>query len=151
MRLLFAVAALLLGPLSPTRATAATFVIPIDVENVGTVTATVVLDAPSDSASWSLSVPLELLPITQSGIYRDDVGQADPLLIEFSGLVGGPITDSDVDAVVQYPTLYYVSLANGSYSAGTIRGDLPEPGTLGMLGASLAGLALLRRRIAPRA
>jgi hypothetical protein len=151
MRLFLAAAALLLGPLAPTRVDAATFTIPIEVQDVGTVTATIGLDGPSDSASWSLSVPLQLLPITEAGIYRDEGGQADPLLIEFSGLEGGPIVDSDVDAVLLYPTLYYVSLANGSYPAGTIRGDLPEPGTLGMLGSALAGVALLRRRIAARA
>jgi hypothetical protein len=165
MRLFLAVAALVLGLFPPTRVAAVTFVIPMDGLQVvdpatgeggaghptATGVATVLLDPASDSASWSLSLPLELVSFTTAGIYRDLGGQADPLLIEFTGLLGGPLVDTDVDAVLMYPTLYYVQLANAAYPAGAIRGQLPEPGTLGMLGSALGGVALLRRRIAARA
>ncbi len=161
MRLLPAVPALLLVGLllHPDRADAATFVIPMDGLQVvdangqtgtghpsATGIATLVLDAATDTASWSFSVPLNLLPITTSGIYRDFGGTTDELVIEFSGLVGTGLVDADIDAVLLYPTLYYVELGNNAYPAGAIRGQLPEPGTLGLLGAALAGLVLLRRR-----
>jgi hypothetical protein len=151
MRPSFAVAALLLGLLQPIRAAAATFTIDMVGEATGPAVATLVLDGPSDSVSWSFSVPLDALPITAAGIYRDTGGQSDPLVIELSGLVGGPLVDADVDAVLLYPSLYYVELANNAYPQGAFAGDLPEPGTLGLLGAALGGVALLRRRISARA
>jgi hypothetical protein len=147
----FAAAALLLGLLPPIRATAATFTIEMVGEAPGPAIATLVLDGPSDSVSWSFSVPLDALPITAAAIYRDTGGQADPLVIELPGLVGGPQVDADVDAVLLYPTLYYVELANNAYPQGAFAGALPEPGTLGMLAVGLASVALLRRRISARA
>jgi hypothetical protein len=151
MRPFVAVAVLLLGLLQPIRAAAATFTIEMVGEAPGSATATLVLDAPSDSVTWSFSVSLDALPIIAAGIYRDTGGQSDPLVIELSGLEGGPRVDAAVDAVLLSPRQYYVELANNAYPQGAFAGDLPEPGTLGLLGAALTGIALLRRRISARA
>lgn len=108
--------------------------------------ATLTLDADTDSISWSITASGLTLPLSGAHIHQAPAGVNGPVVINFSAsLVGGPIVDTDVDAVLANPTGFYVNLHNEIRPAGAIRGQLPEPGALGLLALALAGLAGLRR------
>ena len=154
----FAAAALLLSA-APAGAIPVIYNVPLDpvqeVDGIGTPNqgepgasglATLTLDAATDSISWSISVAGLTMPLSGAHIHQAPAGVNGGVVIDFSAaLVGGPIVDADVDAVLANPTGYYVNLHNSVRPGGAIRGQIPEPGTLGLFAAALGGLALLRR------
>jgi hypothetical protein len=70
-----------------------------------------------------------------------------PIVVSFAGqLTGSGLSDPDLANVLANPTGFYVNVHNAQFPGGAIRGQLgpgvhvPEPGTLLLLGAGLAGL-----------
>ncbi len=154
----FAAAALLL-PAAPAGAIPVIYNVPLswtqEVDGVGTPNqgepgasglATLTLDAATDSISWSITTSGVTFPLSGAHIHAAPAGVNGAIVVNFSAsLSGGPLVDTDVDAILANPAGYYVNLHNSLRPGGAVRGQLPEPGTLGMFAAALGGLALLRR------
>lgn len=51
---------------------------------------------------------------------------------------------SDISDILSDPSDFYVNIHNGDFPGGAVRGQLPEPSTLALLGVAV--LAVLRRR-----
>lgn len=63
-----------------------------------------------------------------------------------SGMLMGEVTNvgAQIDTILANPGGFYLNLHSSAFPAGAIRGQLPEPASLGLLG--LGAMALLRRR-----
>jgi hypothetical protein len=113
------------------------------------------LDAAASSITWDITVLNIDFPITGDHIHQGVAGASGPVVINFSGaLVGGPLVDPDVAAVLANPTGYYVNVHNASFPGGAVRGQLgqgvlvPEASgsTALVAGAVLGGLGWRSRR-----
>ena len=83
---------------------------------------------------------------TWTGAVSTDFG--DPDNIRTGGVLSGTITGlstTTINSVFASPTNFYYNLHNGSFPAGAVRDQLPEPASVGLL-ATGAGLLLRRRR-----
>jgi hypothetical protein len=104
------------------------------------------IETSTNSISWNITVQNIELPLTGAHIHVGAPGVPGGVVVDLSAsLVGGPIMDPDVANVVANPTGYYVNLHNSAFPGGAIRGQIPEPATLGLFGLGLAAVALLRR------
>ena len=109
-------------------------------------TALLTLDTSTNQISWTITTG-NLDTVIADHIHQAPAGVNGGVVIDFGGLLaGGPIVDADVSAVVANPTNYYVNVHTNVYGGGAIRGQIPEPGTIGLLGMGLVGLGLASRR-----
>jgi hypothetical protein len=96
----------------------------------GTGLATLMFDDVALSVTWDITVSDIDLPITLDHIHFAPAGVSGPVAIDFMGmLVGGPVFDPDVAALLSDPTQYYVNVHNMDFPAGAIRGQLPAAPT----------------------
>ena len=111
----------------------------------------VTLDPTTNTATWNIQYG-NLDPVTDAHIHVGALGVGGGVVIPFGpgntlGLpntISGSVVDPDVTAVFNNPSGYYVNIHTSTFGAGAIRGQVPEPASLSLLG--VAGLALLRRR-----
>jgi hypothetical protein len=150
--LLAAAAALWLLP-SPARAALFFFSIPLDgAQEVdaggnpnqgdpdGSGTADLTLDTDTNTITWSITVA-DIDTVILAHIHEAPAGVNGPIRIDFNGMLTGSTTDPDVSLVAADPTGYYVNVHTVAFQAGAVRGQIPEPGTLALLGAGIALLA----------
>jgi hypothetical protein len=153
--LLAAAAALWLLP-SPARAALFFFSVPLDgAQEVdaggnpnqgdldGSGTADLTLDTDTNTIQWSISVA-DIDTVVAAHIHFGDKGTNGSVRIDFSGMLAGTTVDSDVSLVAADPTAWYVNVHTAAFQAGAIRGQIPEPGTLALIGAGIALLASRR-------
>jgi len=94
---------------------------------------------------WNFDVSNITLPLTGAHIHAAPVGMAGSVVVDFSAMLSGSgLFDADLAGVLAAPDQYYVNLHNANFPAGAIRGQLPEPASLALLG--LGALIVLRRR-----
>lgn len=85
------------------------------------------VDAAASSISWDITVLNIDLPIRADHIHIGAAGIAGPVRIDFGGaLVGGPLVDADVLALLASPTDYYVNVHTENFPAGAVRGQLGQ-------------------------
>lgn len=155
-------AAAAIGAASSAQATIITFVVPLsgaqEVNAQGTPNqgdpdgrgvATLRIDDVALTIDWDISVSDILLPPSGAHIHNAAIGVNGPIVVDFNRqLTGSGLQDNDLRAVLADPRLFYVNVHNTAFPGGAIRGQIatPEPASLLLFGASLAGLALTRRR-----
>ena len=101
---------------------------------------------------WNIGLVNVALPLTGAHIHNAPSGAAGGIVVDFSAMVSGnDLFDPDLAAVVANPKQYYVNVHNSAFSAGAVRGQIPEPATL-VLAATAAPLILLlvRRKLRTR-
>ena len=111
----------------------------------------VTLNGATNTATWELHYG-NLDPVTDSHIHVGAFGVGGGVVIPFGpgntlgtpNTLSGSVVDPDVSAALANPANYYVNIHTSAYLAGAVRGQLPEPGALGLL--AVAGLGILRRR-----
>lgn len=108
----------------------------------GSGTADLTLDTDTNTVTWSITVA-NIDAVVAAHIHQAAKGANGPIRIDFSGQLTGSTTDPDVSLVAADPTGWYVNVHTGTFPAGAVRGQIPEPGTLALVGA---GIALLTRR-----
>lgn len=112
----------------------------------GTGTATLTIDDVALTISWSIVVA-NIDTVTLDHIHTGAAGVNGGVIVDFGGvLVGGPIADPDLAAVLANPTGHYVNVHTNTFPSGAIRGQVPEPMTLLLVGTGLLGLAAASRR-----
>ncbi len=154
----FAVAAastIWLGAATPASAAIINFVVPLSGANEvlpvvgdpdGSGTATLTIDDVALTISWSIIVA-NLDPVVADHIHSAPAGVNGPIVVDFgAALVGGPIFDADLAAVLANPANFYVNVHTSVHTGGAIRGQIPEPGTALLLATGLLGLAASTRR-----
>jgi len=112
----------------------------------GTGTANLTLDTSTNTITWNITVA-NIDTVILDHIHQAPAGVNGGVVIDFSGLlVGGPLVDADVSAVVANPTGCYVNVHTNVFPGGAVRGQIPEPGTFALLGAGLLGIGVASRR-----
>ena len=117
----------------------------------GFASGTVTLNGATNTATWNI-VYGNLDPVSDSHIHIGGFGVGGNVVIPFGtqntsgnpNTLSGSVVDPDVSAVLANPAGYYVNVHTSVYPAGAVRGQVPEPAALGLLG--IAALPLLRRR-----
>ena len=85
-------------------------------------------------------------PATTTGAIVVDFG--DPDTIRSGNTLSGTITGLPavtIMSIFSNPTGFYYNLHNAQFTGGAVRDQLPEPGTIGVVGVAVVGL-LARRR-----
>jgi hypothetical protein len=108
----------------------------------GSGTADLTLDTDTNTIVWAITVA-DIDTVVAAHIHVGAKGTNGPVRIDFSGQLNGSTVDPDVSLVAADPTGWYVNVHTQAFPAGAVRGQVPEPGTLALLGA---GVALLARR-----
>lgn len=126
-----------------------------DGRGIGTLTLNPGTTGSTGSATFALTLANIDFPLSAYHIHTGAVNVQGPVFIDFgspealrsgsllSGTVSG-LSSANINTVLANPSNFYLNLHSGQFPAGVIRGQLPEPGGLSLLG--LAGLAALRRR-----
>jgi len=103
------------------------------------------IDDVTNTISWNITVGNIALPVAAAHIHQGAFGTNGPVRIDFSGqLVGSNLFDADLAGVLANPLNWYVNVHNAPHPGGAVRGQIPAPGTLGLL--ALAGPLVFRRR-----
>ena len=119
---------------------------PGDPDGTGTAKLTINTDTPVPTVSWEFTAQNILMPLTGAHIHSAPFGVAGPIVVDFSGqLTGSGLADSDLSNVVANPAGFYVNLHNADFPAGAIRGQIPAPATLALVGIALTVVARRRR------
>ena len=116
--------------------------------------ATVVIDVPTNTVSWSILANNIVTPLTGAHIHSGAAGTNGPVIIDFSGSLTGSIVDVDAASITSANAgNFYVNLHNAVHPGGAIRGQLsfvtaavPEPGTYALMLAGLGAVGVLARR-----
>ncbi len=162
------VALLLLAP-SGALATSATYTVSMSgAQEIGgagdpdgTASGTITLDDVSGVISWSFSyasIDAPTLmhihgPSAPAGV---NAGVFIGLGVATSGGAGTLISSlvhgnlAQVTQILNSPDTFYVNIHNASFPGGAVRGQVPEPATALLLGAGLAGLGAVGRRVQRR-
>jgi hypothetical protein len=112
----------------------------------GSGTANLTIDDVALTITWNIVVA-NLDPVILDHIHSAPAGVNGPIVVDFGGvLVGGPLADPDLAAVLANPANFYVNVHTTAFTAGAIRGQVPEPGTAWLLAAGVAALAASTRR-----
>jgi hypothetical protein len=115
----------------------------------GTGTATLIIDdstAPF-TISWNISVADIDLPVILAHIHEAPATTNGPVRVDFNAqLTGAGLADADLAGVLANPSNYYVNIHTNAFRAGAIRGQIPEPGTVLLLGGGVGLLACRRDR-----
>lgn len=107
--------------------------------------AVLIIDPNTLTIDWNFTVSNILLPLTGAHIHQAPAGVNGAVVVDFNAqLSGSGLFDPDLANVLANPTGFYVNLHNQDYPGGAIRGQIPEPATLSLLG--LGGLLVMRRR-----
>jgi hypothetical protein len=121
---------------------------PGDPDGIGS--ALLSIDPEASTIDWHISVENIFLPITGVHIHQAPAGEPGPIVVDFAGQLSGMgLFDVDLPAIAANPSNYYVNVHNKKFPDGAIRGQIPEPATIGLLGLGLAGL-LSRRKSSRR-
>ncbi len=106
------------------------------------------IDPEASTIDWQISVDNIYLPITGAHIHEAPAGEPGPIVVDFAGQLSGMgLVDADLPAIAANPANYYVNVHNKKFPDGAVRGQIPEPATIGLLGLGLAGL-VSRRKLA---
>jgi len=162
-----AVALLLLAP-SSALATSASYTVNMNgAQEVGggdpdgSASGTITLDDVSGVVSWSFTYA-NINPPTDMHIHGPsapagvNAGVFIGLGVATSGGAGTLISSlvhgnlAQVTQILNSPDTFYVNIHNGSFPGGAVRGQVPEPATALLLGAGLAGLGAVGRRVQRR-
>jgi CHRD domain len=111
----------------------------------------VTLNGATNTATWNIQYGL-IDTVTDAHIHIGAFGVGGGVVIPFGpgntagtpNTISGSVVDPDVSNALANPANYYVNIHTSAFGAGAIRGQLPEPGAVGLL--TLAALPLLRRR-----
>lgn len=115
-----------------------------DPDGFGTATLTITPGSPP-SIVWSIEAFNITLPPTAAHIHSGAAGTNGPVVVDFSAMLsGGPVFDPDLANVLANPAGFYVNVHTPDHTGGAIRGQIPTPSTVALLG--LAGAAAGRRR-----
>ena len=115
-----------------------------DPDGFGTATLTITPGSPP-SIVWSIAAFNIQLPPAAAHIHSGAAGVNGPVVVDFSAmLAGGPVFDADLANVLANPAGFYVNVHTPDHPGGAIRGQIPTPSTIALLG--LAGAAAARRR-----
>lgn len=119
----------------------------------GSATGNITLNDVTGVISWDFDY-FNINAPTLMHIHDGDFGVQGPVFINLGVMTtggAGNLTNSivhgnlaQITAVLTNPDEYYVNIHNSPFGAGAVRGQLPEPTTLALLGVGLA--ACLRRR-----
>lgn len=94
---------------------------------------------------WNITVGNIAFPLTGAHIHNAPSTTTGPVRVDFAAqLTGAGLADADLTGVIANPPNWYVNLHNGAFPGGAIRGQIPEPASLSLLG--LGAAALLRRK-----
>lgn len=109
------------------------------------------IDPEASTIDWQMSVDDICLPITGAHIHQAPAGEAGPIVVDFAAQLSGTgLVDADLPAIAANPANYYVNVHNRNFPDGAIRGQIPEPATISLLGLGLAGLVSRRRLVRRR-
>ena len=116
--------------------------------------ATVIIDASTDTVSWSVLANNIETPLSGAHIHNGPAGVNGPVIVNFSGMFSGNgLIDPDLALITQANAAsFYVNLHNSAFPGGAIRGQLqfvgsiPEPATYGLMLVGLGVVGLLARR-----
>lgn len=116
--------------------------------------ATVIIDASTNTVSWSVLASNIETPLSGAHIHNGPAGVNGPVIVNFSGaLSGNGLIDADLALITPAnAALFYVNLHNAVFPGGAIRGQLqfvgsvPEPATYGLMLAGMGAIGLLARR-----
>lgn len=113
----------------------------------GTGTALLTIDSDALTIDWHITVDDIDLPLTGAHIHEAPAGMPGPIVVDFSAqLTGAGLYDPDLADVLADPSGFYVNVHNEPFPDGAVRGQIPEPATLGLMGLGLVGLRVFRRR-----
>ena len=116
--------------------------------------ATVIIDASTNTVSWSVLASNIETPLSGAHIHNGPAGVNGPVIVNFSGAFSGNgLIDADLALITPAnAALFYVNLHNAVFPGGAIRGQLqfvgsvPEPATYGLMLAGMGAIGLLARR-----
>lgn len=140
-----------LGSATPASAAIINFVVPLSGANEvapaigdpdGSGIALLAIDDVALTISWNITVS-NLDTVILDHIHSGAAGVNGPVIVDFGGLlIGGPIADPDLAAVLANPADHYVNVHTNTFQGGAIRGQVvPEPGTAVLLVTGVVALA----------
>jgi hypothetical protein len=115
----------------------------------GSGVATLIIDDSTTphTIAWSISVADIDLPVIGAHIHQAPRTANGPVRIDFEAqLTGSGLADADLAGVLADPTGWYVNIHTRAFPGGAIRGQIPEPGTVLLLGGGVGLLAGRRHR-----
>jgi hypothetical protein len=155
--LAFSALGLMLAAAGSASAGIQTFILPMDGgqevpgpgDPDGFGTATLMIDDVNLTIDWLFAVSDITLPLSGAHIHVGAFGASGSPVVNFNAqLSGSGLSDPDLAAVLANPPGYYVNLHNADYPGGAIRGQIPEPASLALLGLGAAATLRRRRRMA---